>query len=205
MIDPKYFFRPGSISGVALLGLGAGLALSACTTSSTPSAASSAAARPSASSAASATQSTAGPAATATSAAPTAPASSAAPAAPTAAASPSPATKFVPLEWGAGGEFLSPSNNISCEVDYHRDGITGAYCETFNPPESVKMSVTGTYAVCKGQMCQSNPGENTPTLAYGTTTGVGPFRCTSATTGVTCLANGKGFRISTAGITPVSG
>jgi hypothetical protein len=201
MIDLKRFFRPSSISGVAILGLGVGLALSACTTSSTPSAAG----RPSARSSASATRSAAGPTATATSVAPTAPISSAPPAAPTAAASPSAAAKLVPLEWGAGGEFLSPSNNISCEVDYHRSGITGAYCETFSPPESVKMGVTGTYAVCKGQMCQSNPGEDTPTLAYGTATGAGPFRCTSATTGVTCLAHGKGFHISNAGITPASG
>lgn len=48
------------------------------------------------------------------------------------------------------------------------------------------------------------PGTGTPTLAYGTATGVGPFLCTSASTGVTRTAGGKGFRISTSGVSPVS-
>ena len=42
----------------------------------------------------------------------------------------------------------------------------------------------------------------TPTLAYGTATGVGPVRCASATTGITgTVTSGKGCRINTAGIT----
>ena len=66
------------------------------------------------------------------------------------------------------------------------------------------MSTTGTYKTCTGQQCLGNSGTGTPTLAYGTATGVGPFRCESATTGVTCVAGGKGFLIADAGITPVS-
>jgi hypothetical protein len=62
------------------------------------------------------------------------------------------------------------------------------------------MSVTGTYTTCNGQQCLGNAGDGTPTLAYGTETGVGPFLCESATTGVTCTADGKGFQISTSGI-----
>jgi hypothetical protein len=61
-------------------------------------------------------------------------------------------TTRVPMQAAAGGEFLSPSGNISCEVGYHR---------------------------------------------------AGPFRCESAGTGITCVAGGKGFRISTSGAMPV--
>jgi hypothetical protein len=64
------------------------------------------------------------------------------------------------------------------------------------------MGVTGSYTTCTGVMCLANAGMGTPTLAYGAATGVGPFVCQSATAGVTCTADGKGFQISTAGITP---
>jgi hypothetical protein len=105
------------------------------------------------------------------------------------------------MQTAGGGEFLSPSGNISCEVDYGYDGLKVAYCETITPARSVTMNATGGFTTCTGQQCLSNAGEGTPTLAYGTTTGVGPFRCESATTGITCTADGKGFSISTSGIT----
>jgi hypothetical protein len=108
------------------------------------------------------------------------------------------------MQTAAGGEFLSPSGNISCEVDYNPAGLTKAYCQTATPARSVSIGASGRYTTCTGQQCLGNPGTGTPTLAYGTATGVGPFRCESAATGVTCLANGKGFRISTSGIVPVS-
>lgn len=108
------------------------------------------------------------------------------------------------MQTAAGGEFLSPSGNISCEVNYHRVGQTAVYCQTGNPARSVTMDATGKYKTCTGVMCLGNPGMGTPTLAYGAVTGVGPFRCESATAGVTCLAGGKGFRISTAGVTPAA-
>jgi hypothetical protein len=122
-----------------------------------------------------------------------------APAAPT----PTSGTSLVPMQTAQGGEFVSPSGNISCEVDYNRDGVTAAYCETGTPPQSVTMGVTGSYTTCTGVLCLSNPGMDTPTLAYGAVTGVGPFVCESATTGVTCTADGRGFQISRSGITPV--
>lgn len=107
------------------------------------------------------------------------------------------------MQTAAGGEFLSPSGNISCEVDYHRAGLTEVYCQTGSPPRSVTMDASGAYTTCTGQHCLGNAGTDTPTLVYGKATGVGPFRCESATTGVTCTANGQGFRISTAGINKV--
>jgi len=112
-------------------------------------------------------------------------------------------TPFVPMQTATGGEFLSPSGNISCQVDFG-PGDEGALCLTIAPPRSVNMSVDGTLTECLGVQCLSNAGLNTPTLAYGTQTGVGPFRCVSATTGITCtVTSGKGFTINTAGITPV--
>jgi hypothetical protein len=108
------------------------------------------------------------------------------------------------MQTAAGGEFVSPSGNISCEVDYHRAGLTQVYCQTATPARSVTLSVGGKYTTCTGQQCLGNPGTGTPTLAYGTATGVGPFRCESAAAGVTCVADGRGFRISASGISPVS-
>ncbi len=112
-------------------------------------------------------------------------------------------TPFVPMQTATGGEFVSPSGNIGCEVDFSPSS-QGALCLTISPPRSVHMTVDGTLTQCMGQQCLSNAGLNTPTLAYGTQTGVGPFRCVSATTGVTCtVTSGKGFTINAAGITPV--
>ena len=105
----------------------------------------------------------------------------------------------VPMQTATGGEFLSPSGNISCEVH-----LTQVYCQTGTPSRSVTMGVNGRYTTCTGELCLGNPGEDTPTLAYGTATGVGPFLCESAATGVTCTTGGKGFRISASGTTSVS-
>ena len=171
--------------------LAAALSLAACSSSSP-------AASPTVS--ATTTSPTTGPATSAPVATTAAPAPSA-----TAAATTAVSTTLVPMQTVTGGEFLSPSGNISCEIDYNRADLTQAYCQTVTPPQSVTMGVTGKYTTCTGEQCLGNPGTNTPTLAYGTATGVGPFRCASATNGVTCMAGGKGFRISTSGITPVPG
>lgn len=108
------------------------------------------------------------------------------------------------MQTATGGEFLSPSGNISCEVDYQPHDLTQVYCQTGTPARSVTMSATGKYTTCTGQQCLGNPGTGTPTLAYGMATGAGPFRCESAAAGITCLTNGKGFRISASGIATVS-
>jgi hypothetical protein len=180
----RRFTRLTRIAGVSALGLSVGLALSAC--------------GPSATSASGATSSvTAGQAASSAPAVTTAPAA----AGPTAA----PSTTLVPMQTATGGEFLSPTGNISCEVYYHHAGLSQAYCQTGTPARSVTMNAAGKYTTCTGQQCLGNPGDGTPTLAYGTETGVGPFRCESAAVGITCTATaGKGFRISTSGVTPVS-
>ena len=171
----RHFTRVTRVAGISAVGLGVGLLLSACS--------------PGTSSAVSA------PAVTATHA-------TAAPA--TAAATAARGAALVPMQTAAGGEFLSPSGNISCEVDFHRAGLTQVYCQTVSPARSVTMGVAGKYTTCTGEQCLGNPGTGTPALAYGRATGVGPFRCESAATGVTCLAGGRGFRISASGMTPVS-
>ncbi len=123
----------------------------------------------------------------------------------TTSGAPATTTTLVAMQTANGGEFLSPSGNISCEVNYQRSGLTSAFCQTNTPPRSATLGADGTYTTCTGMQCLGNPGLTTPTLAYGTTTGVGPYRCSSAASGVTCTADGKGFRISTAGIAAVTG
>ncbi len=102
--------------------------------------------------------------------------------------------------------FLLPSRNIGCEMDYGRgSGIPDeTYCQTDNPPQSVRMSTSGSFKTCTGASCLGNAGQGTPTLAYGQTAGVGPFNCRSETSGVTCtVTSGRGFTLSSAGVTPV--
>jgi hypothetical protein len=111
----------------------------------------------------------------------------------------------MPTETATGGEFLSPSANISCQLTYKAPGQTdAAYCQTMTPPRSVTMATDGSYKTCTGVKCIGNPGTDTPTLAYGQATGIGPFLCLSASSGVTCTVSGQGFKIAISGITPVS-
>jgi hypothetical protein len=50
----------------------------------------------------------------------------------------------------------------------------------------------------------ANPLEDEVTLPYNHTTGIGPFTCLSEVSGVTCtVGSGRGFAISSSGITPV--
>lgn len=108
-----------------------------------------------------------------------------------------------PLQSASRGEFFSPTKNISCEID-DTATLRQAFCETITPPRSVTMMVDGSLTRCTGQQCLGNAGENTPTLPYGSTTGTGPFRCTSTSLGMTCtVTSGKGFRIAAGGISPI--
>lgn len=104
--------------------------------------------------------------------------------------------------------FYSPSHNLSCEIDYQRGaGMTDmTYCQV-SPSQplhqSVHMDSTGAYQVCTGETCLGNPGLGQATLAYGQTAAIGPFSCLSEVSGITCTAApGRGFTISTSGITP---
>ncbi len=103
------------------------------------------------------------------------------------------ATPSPPAHTVHGGEFLSPSGNISCEIDNGYIGLHQVYCQTISPPESVVLSLTGTFKVCKGQQCLGNPAVNTPVLAYGRSTGSGPFRCLSNTAGVVVHGRRQGL------------
>jgi hypothetical protein len=103
-------------------------------------------------------------------------------------------------------EFLSPSRNISCEIDDHLgpSAITSASCLTISPPKSVTLGTDGTLTECSGTQCLSNAGEETPTLEYGQSVSLGPFACSSSTAGVKCtLGNGDGFQIATSGVSPL--
>jgi hypothetical protein len=101
--------------------------------------------------------------------------------------------------------FKSPSQNISCEIDYQRGAgiLDGVYCQTWTPPQSVHMDTGGMTSICTGQSCLGNPPVGNPTLAYGQSAGTGPFSCLSELNPVTCTAGqGRGFTISNSGITP---
>src|SRR5271163_4536516 len=98
-----------------------------------------------------------------------------------------------------GTEFLSPSKNISCEIDdnFGPSAITSTLCLTISPPKSVTLDTAGSLTECTGDECLSNAGENTPTLGYGMSITLGPFTCASSTAGIKCtLASGAGFQIS---------
>jgi hypothetical protein len=184
----RHIILAGAAAGTLLL-------LAACGPVTEPGDAAPAGGRTSAGATAVAQSASGGP--PATSAVPTPPATTAA--APTTKAATG--STFVPMERATGGAFLSPSGNISCEIHYQDAGLTEAYCQTYTPARSVILQATGTYKTCTEGGCIGDPGEGTPTLAYGQATGVGPFRCESASTGVTCTANGKGFHIDNTGIT----
>lgn len=99
-------------------------------------------------------------------------------------------------------EFLSPSGNISCEIDSGGGASTAAYCQTMSPAQSVTLSSSGSVKVCVGDSCVGNPGEGTPTVAYGSAVDIAGFHCTSATSGMSCTIAGRGFEISRTAITP---
>ena len=111
------------------------------------------------------------------------------------------ATKTMPAHTAKGGFFLSPSLNISCEMDYHRAGLNGVFCQTDEPPRSVSMSQAGAIKKCSGVQCLGNPPENALVLPYGHATSAGPYTCTSRIRGMTCTVGHKGFTISREGIT----
>jgi len=98
--------------------------------------------------------------------------------------------------------FHSPSRNIECEVAWHDSRGTYAYCQTDAPPRSVTLHANGTLKTCTGGRCIGNGPEGAFTLAYGTSTSVGEFRCTSLRAGMRCVVpSGRGFLLARAGIT----
>jgi hypothetical protein len=93
--------------------------------------------------------------------------------------------------------FSSPSGNIQCEVSSGKPLGVYAYCQTFQPERSVTMHADGRSSVCSGG-CAGNGPTDAFVLAYGTSERLGPFVCTSQTTGVRCVVSGtgRGFQIS---------
>ena len=106
---------------------------------------------------------------------------------------------------GAFCGFYSPTHRIDCEVNTGgRTGPDSVYCKTLEPAQSASMDDRGTVTTCSGQSCVGDAAEGIPKLAYGQTVSLGPFLCLSERTGMTCTAaHGRGFVISTAGITSV--
>src|SRR3974390_1083198 len=101
----------------------------------------------------------------------------------------------------SGMEFLSPSGNISCQID---DGPPfpdqSAYCQSVSNDTPAPLGPDGVDRPCHNSGCLGNPASNIPVLAYGKSVTLGPFTCSSATDGMTCMAAGKGFLISRAGV-----
>jgi hypothetical protein len=103
----------------------------------------------------------------------------------------------------SGIEFRSPTANIHCEIDYGPPYPRNtAFCFSAVPPQSATLSETGSYNSCTGNTCLANPGLGEVELPYGQAVILGPFRCSSYTSGMTCTAQGKGFEISRSGIAP---
>lgn len=113
-----------------------------------------------------------------------------------------------PLPDATGGAVLSPTRNIACGM-YVPPASDPAkvHCATFSPPRTADMTASGTVTTCSGSSCSlGNPAPDTPVLDYGAATGVGPFLCVSATTGMTCtVTGGRGFTISRSGVTLLGG
>ena len=64
--------------------------------------------------------------------------------------------------------FLSPSRNISCELDYQRGSEIPdeTFCQTNSPPQSVHMSTSGVFNTCTGTVLsgQCSPRHSDPCL-----------------------------------------
>lgn len=101
--------------------------------------------------------------------------------------------------------FLSPSGNISCELDLFSATNRTAYCQTLSPPSSASVFPDGHVEECFGvtDQCLGNPPDGVRKLAYGASVALGPFRCSSLTSGVRCVVTSSqhGFLISPSGIT----
>jgi hypothetical protein len=106
---------------------------------------------------------------------------------------------------GTYARFYTPSRNIACEMSDNGTAQAGIGCIMQKPPALASLKVRGVATICQHQAlkCTGNLGDDpslaTPReLAYGSSVTVGRFRCTSASTGVTCvvIATGKGFFIS---------
>jgi hypothetical protein len=98
-----------------------------------------------------------------------------------------------------GAEFRSPSRNIGCQME-----AAFVICGTTKPIQKATLTPNGRLQACRrGLRCAGDLGQGAFILRYGKSVRVGPFRCVSRKTGMSCVVikTGKGFRISRAGIT----
>jgi len=109
--------------------------------------------------------------------------------------------------------FYSPSRNLSCVMlDGSRTSSlrNAVNCQSVDLPHAVSMGLDGRLKICHGLTAcvYPHPGvSDIPkmVLGYGKQITVGRFRCLSQRSGVTCtvIKSGKGFLITSAGVTRV--
>ena len=109
--------------------------------------------------------------------------------------------------------FFTPGpNRASCEIDAGVRGIPDSAWCLVGPPQvtvrnavGVELTPSGKLHVCHGLRCIGNAPINTPTLRFGRSIELGPFRCTSLSTGVRCVVKklGHGFLLGAHGLTRV--
>jgi hypothetical protein len=99
------------------------------------------------------------------------------------------------------------SPGISCSITKGKTLGTNAFCIMFHPPQTATLYADGHVVACYGTKggaaCLSNPDAGfLPTLPYGRSTGLGPFRCASLRKGMRCVVvhSGHGFLINRSGI-----
>jgi len=129
-------------------------------------------------------------------------------------------TQFVAGAWKGpktgpltSAEFFSPlPGGIACSmVEAGGPSPATVYCQSTIPhgnarkAHSARLSLSGRFTRCLGIRCVGDPGEGTPTLAFGKQRTVGRFRCFSLHAGVKCVVirTGKGFLFNAAGTTRV--
>ncbi len=94
------------------------------------------------------------------------------------------------------------ASRVTCDADAH--SVT-CLIESPQVPLLNAIRVTMTpdarLAICRGVVCEAGSTETAPTLRYGGSIAVEPFRCTSLRTGIRCVvtASGRGFTLGRAG------
>jgi len=109
--------------------------------------------------------------------------------------------------------FASPTGNIACTMS--PDGVTCTIAnKQFTVPASegctgttgntiVLNTADGVTTPCVEGPAPAPASADTPVLEYGQTQTVGPYTCTSASNGMSCVVDetGAGFRVATAALT----
>ena len=125
-------------------------------------------------------------------------------------------TRLVPGPWKQTQKaeprpkgFYSPSHNIYCGM-YDDSTYRFVECASYKPMQKATLRVSGRVAVCRDRGTRNrcnigNPGEGTPSLAYGRQATVGRFRCRSQKSGMRCfvIQTGKGFLLNRSGVSRV--